>query len=202
MFGIGKDHWAQSRQIFEDQFELSGQDYLYRRWQKGPPILVTAAERRCFIEDYGRRLRYSNWGIFGGLLLFSALVVGWTVQSGSDFPDIPIYFGISVIAVAGIAYILRAGTAPARELGRRAVLGPARSRVEMRRVMLSKMTYGQLATTSFAGAILPFILRGDQDVFSGWGRLWLLFSGLIILLAIVQAFRKWRFDRENKSDWR
>ncbi len=92
MLGIGKDHLAQIRQLFEDQFEISGQDYLYRRWQKGPPIQVTAAERQRFIEDYGRRLRYSNWGIIGALPLFSALVVGWTFQSGAELPETPMYF--------------------------------------------------------------------------------------------------------------
>ena len=202
MFGFGKDHWAQSRQIFEDQFEPNGENYLYRRWQKGPPIPVTAAERQRFIDDYGHRLRNSNWGIWGGLLILTVLVIWWSVQSNADLPDVPMFIGIGAIALASIVYIMRAGTAPARELGRRAVVGQARSRAELRRLMLSRMSYGQLAAAAFPGILLVFIVSGRHDVSSGWGRLWLLFAGALVVLAGVQAFRKWRFDRQNESDWR
>jgi hypothetical protein len=75
MFGIGKDHWAQSRQLFEDQFESSGENYLYRHSMKGAPIHVTAEERQRFIDDYARRLRYSSRiTIIGLLIVVSAAV--------------------------------------------------------------------------------------------------------------------------------
>ena len=50
------------------------------------------------------------------------------------------------------------------------------------------------------GAILPLTLRSDTDVLHGWGRLWLVFGAALVLLAGIQAFRKWRFERENGDD--
>jgi tetratricopeptide (TPR) repeat protein len=44
---------------------------------------------------------------------------------------------------------------------------------------------------------IPFIGNSRQDVFSGWNRLWLVFGGGLVLLAAVQAFRKWRFEQED-----
>jgi hypothetical protein len=199
MFGLGRDPWAQSKQQFDDQFELDGDHFLYRRWQKGPPIRVTADERQRFIDDYARRLRYANWGIIGGLFFVVGLLLWWTLRSGSEVPDILLYAAISTVAVMNVGYSLWAGTAPNRELNRRAPVGRERTREEMRRMLNSKTSYSQLAGIAFVGAILPFGLKSHPDVFHGWGRLWLLFSGIIVSLAAVAAFRKWRFER-NESD--
>jgi tetratricopeptide (TPR) repeat protein len=45
--------------------------------------------------------------------------------------------------------------------------------------------------------MIPFIGSSRQNVFSGWNRLWLVFGGALVLLAAVQAFRKWRFEQEG-----
>lgn len=199
MFGFGKDHWAQSKQLFEEQFERDGDAYLYRRSQKGAPVRVTAVERERYLAEYASRLRIATWIIYLGLMLVAAVVVWWTVEANADFPDLPIYLAIGAVAAISIGFAHWAWGAPARELVRRTPVGSARSAVELRRIGFQRLSYGQLAGTAFVGAILPFTLRGDQDVFTGWGRLWLVFGGVIVLIAAVQAFRKRRFDRLHED---
>lgn len=199
MFGM-KDHWANSKRLFEEQFEPEGSDFLYRRSLKGSPIRVTQRERQHFIDDYARRLRFTTWGLFTSLIVFTGAVVSWTVATGADLPDIAMYIGIGAIALVSVAYSIWVHGAPARELARRTPVGRERSRAEMRRLTLKRMTYGQLATAAFAAAVLPFTLRSHPDLFHGWSRLWLVFSAAIILLAAVQAVRKWRFETRNGSD--
>jgi hypothetical protein len=197
MFGIGKDHWAQSRQLFEDQFESSGENYLYRHSMKGAPIHVTAEERQRFIDDYARRLRYSSRITIIGLLIVVSAAVWWVMATSAEFPDTAVYIGLGAVAAFCVGYTLWAGGAPARELQRRPVLGGERSRAEMRKLALSRIGYGQLAATAFAGLLLPFGVFGRHDVLAGWGRLWLVMGVLMVALAGVQAFRKWNFERDQ-----
>jgi hypothetical protein len=42
--------------------------------------------------------------------------------------------------------------------------------------------------------------RNPIDIFHGWGRLCFVFGAAIILLAAVQAFRKWRFELDHPND--
>jgi hypothetical protein len=67
----------------------------------------------------------------------------------------------------------------------------------MRKLALSRIGYGQLAATAFAGLLLPFGVSGRHDVLAGWGRLWLVMGVLMVALAGVQAFRKWNFERDQ-----
>jgi MFS family permease len=190
--------WQQLRENFADQFEPLGEDkYLYRRNQKSAPIEVTAVERARFIDQYGRRLRYSMWSMVAGLIVFMGAVVWWTVARNSDLPDLVLYIGIGLITTIAIGYLYWIRGAPARELERRGPVGRERSRDEMRALFFKKMGYGQLAGAAFAGLVLAFSRAGKEDLFHGWHRLWLVLAALLVLAAGVQAFRKWRFEREN-----
>jgi hypothetical protein len=195
MWHFGADNWAESRQFFADQFEPDGDGYLYRRSQKGAPIHVSAEERQRFIDDYARRLRYSMWGIVGGLMVVIALSLWWTLSTASELPDAAMYVAIGAVAVACVAYAMWIRGAPARELARRTPVGRERTPEEMRRVLLARTTYGHLAALALTAAIFPFTLRSQQHLLHGWSRLWLGFSAIVIMLAAVAAFRKWRMER-------
>ncbi len=62
------------RDLFADQFEPSGDGFLYRKSMKGAPIPVSRDERERFDADFHRRLRKLMWfvtvshpGVFSGI---------------------------------------------------------------------------------------------------------------------------------------
>ena len=196
----GNDSWQRLRENFADQFEPYGEgEYLYRRNQRGAPIEVTAEERKRFMVQYARRLRYNMWGMVAALIVFMGAVVWWSVARNSDLLDTVLYIGLGLITAVAIANMYWIRGAPARELERRSPVGRERSRDEVRELFFKKLSYGQLAGAAFAGVILVVSRAGKEDLLSGWHRLWLVFAVLIVLAAGVQAFRKWRFERQNED---
>lgn len=181
---------------FEAQFEVAADGrYLYRRNQKDEPIPVSADERERFIRQYKSLIRVILGGMMAALVAFFALVIWWTAATKSELPDVPTYIGISAIAIVALTLMYWVRGSPARELGGSAPIGRKRTREEMRSIFFKKISYGQLAMAAVVGAFLPF--TSGPDVFHGWARLWLVFGGLIVLLAGVQAVRKWSFDRQR-----
>jgi hypothetical protein len=73
--------------------------------------------------------------------------------------------------------------------------GPALSKEEAGALTFSKITYGQLALAALMGVGLVWKMSTTIDVFHGSGLVWLVFGGGLVLLAGVQAIRKWRFGR-------
>jgi tetratricopeptide (TPR) repeat protein len=191
------DGWDRLRQTFADQFEQDGTNLVYRRSQKGEAIRVSADERSKFIDEFDRNVRRAKWIIYVGLTLVFGGIVGFSLLRGSNLSEIAIFVGIGLAMIPYFAYYRWAWAAPARELARRTPIAGARSPDEVRRLRFQRMTYGQLAGAAFGGLAIPFIGISRHDVFSGWNRLWLVFGGAIILLAAVQAFRKWRFEQED-----
>jgi drug/metabolite transporter (DMT)-like permease len=196
---FGNSHFDRVKQMFADQFEPDGTDFIYRKSMKGAPIRVSSSERDGFISTFNRRLRYAAWGILPATLILIALLVVFAPSSDPDSASsqVLIYAGIAaIIAVFMWAYYW-AWNGPARDLERRPTLGEARSRAEVRRIMLGKMTYGQLGIGALAIVALLFKVSGKHDLFSGWNRLWLVGAALGFAGIAFQAFRKWRFDSAN-----
>lgn len=107
------------------------------------------------------------------------------------------YAGIGAVMAGWCAIYWRAWKAPARELaGRTPVAGP-RSKLDVQRMSLGAISYGQLGLAAVSGVALPFLTTGGGDMFSGWNRLWLLFGAVLVAGAAVQAFRKWRVEQED-----
>lgn len=189
------------RESFEAQFEVSGENrYLYRRNQKGEPIPVTSGERDRFIRQYVRRIWFILGSMMAVLVAFIGVVIWRAAVTNSEIPDIAIYVGIGAITVAAIGLMYWVRGAPARGLEGRSPVGRERTTEEVRAILFKKISYGQLAGVAVMGAILPFTLRSHPDLFHGWGRLWLVFGAAIVLVAAVQAFRKWRFEAEHPND--
>nr|WP_314470455.1 hypothetical protein [uncultured Sphingomonas sp.] len=194
---FGNHHFDRVRELFADQFEPDGQDFIYRKSMKGAPIRVSQSERDVFLADFKRRLRYATWGILPAVLLLISALVVFVPDTDAPSSDLYIYLGVGIIIVFFMVPYYWAWNAPARELERRPTLGAARSRAEVRQVMLARMSYGQLAIGVGAMAALLFKVSEDTDLFHGWGRLWLVFAVVMVAGIAFQAFRKWRFDRAN-----
>ena len=188
------------KEHFETQFEVAEDGrLLYRRNQKGAPIPVSAQEHDLFVREYLRAIYWIIGGMMAAIVIFVGLAVWWIVATETDLPETWMTIGMISISVAAIASMYWVQAAPSRELGHRASFGLERTRDEMRTIRFSKISYGQLGAAAIGGAVLPFTIRSDQDVLNGWGRLWLVFGGVIILVAIVQAARKWHFEKERRS---
>lgn len=189
--------WDGVRELFAEQFEQHGSYFTYRRSQKGPAIQVSAEEQRAFIEDFDRNLRRANSIIYVGLTVVLGGVVLFTILTETDLSESAIFAGIGVVMIPYFLYYRWAWTKPARDLAGRTPIAGERPSEEVRRLQFKRMSYGQLAGAAIAGLALPFIVSSGEDVFSGWRRLWLAFSAAIVLLAAVQALRKWQFERES-----
>lgn len=191
------DSLGSARQTFADQFEQDGTTFIYRRSQKGEAFRISSEARDRFLEEFDRNLVRANWIMYVGMAMVVAAIILFSVVRNSDLSQLAIFAGIGLVLIPYLAYYRWAWAAPARELAGRTPIAGERSPDEVRRLRFQRMTYGQLAGAAFGGLVFPFISRSHQDPFSGWNRLWLVFGGAIVLLAAVQAFRKWRFEQED-----
>lgn len=187
--------WDRIRQAFAEQFEAYGTSFVYRRSQKGEAIGVSAQERDRFIEEFDLSIRRSKWILCVGLTLVFGGIVAFAFFRNGELNQAAVYIAIGLVMIPYLIYYRWAWGAPARELGSRTPVAGERSRDEVLHLQFQRMTYGQLAIAALGGLAIPFIGATHQDLFSGWNRLWLVFGSGLILLAAVQAFRKWRFEQ-------
>lgn len=194
-------HSARVSQMFEDQFEPDGVDFLYRKSMRGAPIRVTAAERAGFIADFGRRQRYLTWGaVLGTVILIVSLVLLIPDLDPDDADPMIVGLGMSLLIIPFLMIFYRIWNAPARALERRPSAGAERTRAEAGKVMLGRMSYGYLFSIGILGAgALVLNASRRSDVLHGWGRLWLVFAGAMVIATLVQIFRKWRNERAESA---
>ena len=133
----------------------------------------------------------------GGMILLTGLAVWWIFQTGSDVPVVAIYASMGAMIAVLIGYTLWAWGAPARELARRMPIGRERTRAEVSRIWLKSMSYGRLAGTALAGVLALLSLGANYGGFAGWGLLWIALALALGVGAVIQAYRKWRFEREG-----
>ncbi|GAA4780856.1 hypothetical protein GCM10023219_31210 [Stakelama sediminis] len=190
---------ARSIKAFEAQFEEHGSGYIYRKGSKGPPIPVSGQERDQFVETFKRHQRYAMLSIIPAtILLIFALVLSNT-DPDSTAGNIELFGGIGLILALYFLYFLHCWNAPAQALERRAAIGPALNREEVRRKAFSKLTYRQLATASVMGVAGVFHSSFNGGNFHRPAIGWILMGGLVVIFAGIQAVRKWRFDAGQNS---
>jgi hypothetical protein len=188
-------HFDQVKQLFADQFTPDGAEFIYRKSSKGAPIRVSSSEREDFIAAFNRQLRLASWGIvFGTVLLIGLLVMLAPAGPDSSIGQMGIYIGIGAIVAIFFASYQWAWNAPVRALQRRPVVGQPLSRTEIKRMMLDRITYGQLGIGVLAIGALLLKVSAKHDLFASWNRLWLLLAAIGLAGIGVQAFRKWRMD--------
>jgi hypothetical protein len=188
-------HFERLRQMFADQFEPDGSNFLYRKSMMGAPIRVNQTERDGFVSTFNRRLRYATWSLVPATLLLIGLLVVLFPHVDNSSAQIAIYTGIGFVLLPFMAGHYWAWNGPARELEHRPTIGEARSREQVRRLIFARITYGQLAFAILGTIALVWKISAKNDVFHGWGVLWLIFAAALIGGTGVQAFRKWRFER-------
>jgi len=185
------------RQMFADQFEPDAQGFIYRKYMKGAPIQVSAAERDRYISTFNRYIKYAGWGISLGTVILILSVAFYATAVGVDLPESALYIGLGTIFVAFMAGHYWSWNLPARELRGRATMGKARSRAEIKQLFLEKLTYGQIAAAAGAGVILILKAHAGGNMLSGWNLLWTGLAVALFALCAIQAFRKWRFESQR-----
>lgn len=198
MFGNARsDHL---RQIFADQFSVGEHGLINRKHQKGAPIRVSKAERDGFVAAFNKRIRYATWFIFPATVALILLLVWLTPGADSPVSLIAMWGGIVAILLPFMMIYYWAWNAPSRELERRTPEGPALTEEEARALAFSKITYAQLALAALIGVWLIWKMSTKVDVFHGWGVVWLAFGAAVVVIAGVQAVRKWYFNQQQTSE--
>lgn len=192
---FGNAHFDQMRQSFADQFSSDGHSYIYRKNQTGVPIRVSELERDDFIAAFNKRVRYAIWSIIVAIVGL-CLLVAWLIPDiDSVAGQIAIWGGIIASLSLCLVAFYRTWGAPSRALERRAPEGAALSKEDARALALSKITYGQLALFALIGVGFAWDMSAKVDVPHGWEMAWPVVGVVPVLLAGVQAIRKWRLRR-------
>lgn len=195
MFGYGVDERAD--RAFADQFEPDGKIFLYRKQMKGAPILVSAAERERFINQFYLSRILSKCCLVAAVLGFAALQYFYFSGVGSDLSQWATYAAFILFMAAFVAANRWAWDAPARALRGRGTVGEARTTAEVRSLLLARMSYVQLAVLGGLPVLFLLSLNADYDPFAGWNLLWLALAAATFVTAVVLAMRKWRMENPH-----
>lgn len=189
-------HMDALRQSFANQFSEDEHGILYRKYQKGPPFRVSRLERDGFVATYIKRMRYAIW-CTALLTVGLILLLAWLIPNAdSADKQVASWMGITMILLPVMAVHYWAWNAPTRALERRVPEGPALTKDQARVLGLSQITYGQLAIVPVVSAGLVWKMSMKTDVFHGSGRGWLVLGAAPVVLAAIQALRKWRYGRQ------
>jgi formate/nitrite transporter FocA (FNT family) len=184
--------------MFADQFEADGNGFLYRKYSKGAPIQVSTEERDRYIARFNRFLKYWFWGIMAGTVILCAAAALYTFKFNIEPSDSSSWITISLVFAISMIPYYWAWNIPARELRGRGAVGVARSRAEVRRRYLERPSYSQIA--ALLAVVLASLLNGHfrENLLLGWNRLWLILGAFTFVMALVLAFRKYRFESQRK----
>jgi hypothetical protein len=184
---------------FAAQFERDGPGHLYRRDSKAAPVRVSDEERDAFIKSFDRLLLLD----FILLVIGTVAVILWaafeTLSTGEAVSKTRMFLGLGVLMAAFMGLYSWAWTAPARALSGRMAFGSALTKHEIERKSFERLPW---INFPIGGAMIVFgyyKVTGGHDFLSGTNLLWLILAIGGLGLMIVQAWRKWRFDRRDKG---
>lgn len=197
---FGTDRYAAIIETFANQFKPEGGDsFLFRRNQKGAAFQVTQEERDSFVGGFERAIKLMHVLTLMSCVIFAVpAFFAWT-KLGEAY-ETPVIFGyIFLIMLPPLALMFWAWDAPSRSLSGRAQKIQALTQDEARRLGFSKVTYPRLAI-GFCIGVGIVLVRTGGDVLHGSGPYYALFGGGLALLALIQTYRKWRFERADRAN--
>lgn len=168
---------------------------MYRKYMKGPAIHVTEAERDKFVSAFRRRLRYAAWAVVPATLLLIGALVLLVPDADNPASDVAMWVGLAAILIPFLAFYIWAWNAPARELACRTPARRARNREEVKQIAFSQITYRRLGSAFLLALAFLWNASNRHDVFHGWGIFWLGCSVALMIGVLIQALRKWMFER-------
>lgn len=198
--------FSRTYSIFEDQFDPKGSGYLYRKSGKGPGYVVTKAEREAFVSRF-------KWSIRGAAVLMlitmslsiAVLALQPKLMDSGSLDAKVTAVSIAFVALLLVPFILiyrYAMQYPNNALLGRFPVSPALSKEEVKRKFYNKLSYRQLAIVPFITLIWLAPGRGRHEWLNpmhGTARLWWLAFAAFAGLAGIQAYRKWSFEKSERS---
>lgn len=182
----------QSSELFRDQFTPDGPAFIYRFSQIGRAYRVSAEERDRFIDDYDRASIRMHWTFVVGGVVTVFLVVAISIWLRTEPSYVAPFILLGVVSTAAILAHRAIWRKPLASLETRMPIASALSRDEAIRRNFARISYTQLAMCAGFGVMLIFPgLLARDGVTNRW---WFVVGAGLILLAAVQAFRKWHTD--------
>jgi hypothetical protein len=179
------------RQLFDDQFERSGTGYLYRKNMRSAAVQVSVEERDRFVAAFARTQRRATLALVVATVIAILLLALLVPGDNGRISDLATYGVVSGLIGLFALFWHWTWNAPVRALRGRTPVGLRRTRSETRRVILSRMTWGQLAIGYVAIGYGWWRVAAGHDLLSGWWRLWIAVGVALIGLAAWQAYQKW-----------
>ncbi len=182
---------------FAARFEGEGRDVVFRANLKAAPVRVTQAERDEEIARYRRAMRWMMLAcVVSALGAISALV---TVNIAYDVEEQS--WEIWAVVLALTAGLLAATwynhRAPDRRFADRLPIAAGLRQDEVRRRKFGQISWSNLAMAPL-GALVMLIPRNNEELWGNWWNIKLGAATLLMAAVAVQAYRKWRFEREDR----
>lgn len=196
---FGADRYANLRNNFAEQFEESGGRLVFRANGRGPALPVTIAERDAFISEYDRYLSRFIWRLLllliPAIILDAALAVSFHIDGAWSY--VLILLSTAPFLAWSIVTGYRARKVPSVALATRSPIAAALSPEAARQRSLQRIAWPSLLLP--IGYATYLVLRYhlvDQPLSAAHAG-WAIASAGLVAISVVQAVRKWRFDRED-----
>jgi hypothetical protein len=192
-----------SDQFFLKRFEPDGDEFIFRPNLRAPGIRVTREERDQFFADFKRWNRWGTWVFAAAICIAIAGYIFATVSLHFEVPGTAqlaieiVFFG--AVTLAFLAYTLWVQKAVQRALKNRPCAVPGRSKEEARRAHFKQLTWSQIGGLAALFVAMQLRMAARNNLLEGWNRLWLLFDAVVLAFLAAAAFRKWRYDRDDRS---
>ena len=180
---------------FAGRFEPLGDGYLFRSRPDAPGYTLTAAERDRFVADFSRRVAWMMGILFVAIMAICFGGAGYAVANDIELSQWAIMGVVVVVMGVSIAINMWFWGAPHRALQGRTPDVPALPRAAVGSEQLRKLGWNQLALCVGVAVLCVWEGYKQDPAFEGWSRLWLAGAALLVGVAAVQAFRKWRLER-------
>lgn len=190
----GEDAMVES---FSARFEANGGAFIFRPNLNTAPVRVSVAER----DEEVRRFRRSVRWVLGSFVVITvaALLALMTLYIVYELGDpswttwlvlLPLFVGAGVAT----AYVYKA---PDRRFAQRCPVAPKLGLDEIRRRTFEHISWGTLAIVPLVTLVILIPRRGEQ-IFDLSFNIKIGIVGIVMVVAAVQAFRKWRFERNKR----
>ncbi len=182
---------------FSSRFEADGDSFLFRSNLKSAPIRVTAAERSEEIDRYRRSMRRAMVASVI-VTIVSILLLAWIDITYDDSDLSWMTWLLLVPLIGGFAFVtVHISKAPDRRFANRIPAAPKFGLDEVRRRTFEHISWTALLIAPL-GALALLIPQRGEKIWSIGYDIKLGIVGVLLTFVVVQAIRKWRFERHQR----